>query len=281
MSKRERPVAMVTGASRGIGKAIALTLAASGYDVAVTGRTVHAGDPSALAPENGAALPGSLDETVALVEGAGGRAVAVPLDLLDGDAIAPAVDAVVAAFGRIDVLVNNAIYVGPGNTSRFLDNDPRIIADRLFGNLTAQLLLSHRAVGHMVAQGGGTVLNITSAAGYAPVTRRPGDGGWSLAYGVSKAGFTRVAQQLAVEYGDEGIRAYNLNPGFVATERVLAAGASLAWVAAAGIDPAVIGMVVAWVLGEGSAGLANGALIEAVDVAARLGFGLTRSTAAP
>ena len=71
--------------------------------------------------------------------------------------------------------------------------------------------------------------------------RAVGDGGWPLAYSVTKAGFHRIADMLVVEYGDQGIRAFNVNPGFVATERVVAAGDQLEFVAKHGITPDVIG----------------------------------------
>ncbi|HEY4334049.1 MAG TPA: SDR family NAD(P)-dependent oxidoreductase, partial [Ilumatobacteraceae bacterium] len=107
-----RPTALVTGASRGIGKGIAVALAGAGYDVAITARTMHDGDPSAIAPESGAVLPGSLETTAAAIEAAGGRAVSVRLDLLELDSLAAAVDAAVDGLGgRLDLLVNNAIYV--------------------------------------------------------------------------------------------------------------------------------------------------------------------------
>src|SRR4051794_30647245 len=108
--------ALVTGASRGIGKGIAIALARAGYDVAITARTVNEGDPSSIAPETGRALPGSLATTAAEIESFGVRAVSVPLDLLELDTLAAAVDAAFEGFGgHLDVLVNNAIYVGEGN----------------------------------------------------------------------------------------------------------------------------------------------------------------------
>ena len=107
MSGAEPRTALVTGASRGIGRAIALALAGDGYDVAVTARTVREGTGQF-------GLPGSLERTVAEIEALGRRALAVPLDLLDRDALVPAVDRVLDEFGHLDVLVNNAIYVSEG-----------------------------------------------------------------------------------------------------------------------------------------------------------------------
>ncbi len=117
MSEAEPRTALVTGASRGIGRAIALALAGDGYDVAVTARTVTEGTGQF-------GLPGSLERTVAEIEALGRRALAVPLDLLDRDALVPAVDRVLDTFGHLDVLVNNAIYVSDGGLAPFIDTDP-------------------------------------------------------------------------------------------------------------------------------------------------------------
>lgn len=263
--------ALVTGASRGIGRAIALGLADVGFDVAITARTVHAGEPSSSDPDTGVTLPGSLDATAAGIEASGRRAVPIRLDLLDPDALAPAVDFAVAGLGHLDVLVNNAVYVGPGGQRRFLDSEPEDLSRRVFGNVTAQLLLTQRAISHMVGRGGGLVIDISSGAGQHTPRQAVGDGGWALAYAVSKAGFHRMADMLALECGDAGIRAFNLNPGFVATERVLASP-ELAFVAEKGIHPEVVGRVVAWFATSGQQGFDNGTSHDVQALAAELGY---------
>jgi NAD(P)-dependent dehydrogenase (short-subunit alcohol dehydrogenase family) len=263
--------AMVTGASRGIGRAIAIGLAEVGFDVAITARTVNDGDPSAFDPDTGAPLPGSLDTTASAIEASGRRAVPIRLDLLDLDALAPAVDAAIVGLGHLDVLVNNAVYVGPGGQRRFLDSEPEQLARRVFGNVTAQLLLAQRAVIHMVGRGGGLVLDISSDAGQHTPRHPVGEGGWALAYAVTKAGFHRVADMLALECGDAGIRAFNLNPGFVATERVLAVE-ELAFVADRGVAPEVVGRVVAWFATTGQHRFDNGTSHQVRDLACDLGF---------
>ena len=275
MASGAQRTALVTGASRGIGKAIAVALARSGYDVAITARTVHEGDPSAVAPEGGAVLPGSLDTTAAAVEAAGRRCVTVPLDLLDPQALAPAVDTALDALGHLDVLVNNAIYVGPGNTVRLLENEPADIVHRVWGNVTAQILLAQRALRAMVDAGGGTIVNIGSGAGQYPQRRPAGSGGPGLVYAMTKAGLHWMAPMLALEYGDAGIRAYTVDPGPVTTERVKAAGAVLAFVAEHGVEPEVIGRVVAWLVDPAS-GVENGAFVDAQRRARDLGFSPAR-----
>src|SRR5258708_25176949 len=104
-------IALVTGASRGIGKAIAVELAAAGYDVAILARTVHEGEArehsSTLKRSDTSPLPGSLDTTAELIRAAGRRCLALPADLLDHESLARAAAAVLTEWGHVDVLVNN------------------------------------------------------------------------------------------------------------------------------------------------------------------------------
>ncbi len=258
------PTALVTGASRGIGRACALALAGAGYDVAVTARTVSEGTSVE-------GLPGSLAVTTAEIEALGGRPLAVPLDLLDRDSLVPAVEAVLDAFGHLDVLVNNAIYVGSGNDQRFLDVSMVDLEKRITGNLTAQLAITQRALHAMVGRGGGTVVNITSMAGMLSPAGPIGDGGWALGYAVSKGGLHRAAGVIAAELGERGIRAYNLQPGFVATERVTLQP-HLAWVAEQGNPPELVGKVLVWLLGAPDGTVGNGKTIHATEVGKELGL---------
>ena len=240
-----RRTALVTGASRGIGKATAVVLAERGFDVAITARTKQPGDPSSISPETGAILPGSLDETCEAITTAGGRAIPIAMDLLDRDCLAPAVATAIEGLGHIDVLVNNAIFVGPGGGSLFLDTSLDDLEKRIYGNLTAQLHITQHVLRHMVERRTGCIVNVTSGAGQHTPPVPAGKGGWALGYAASKAGFHRIADMVALEYGDQGIRAFNINPGFVATERVLAAGDALAFVASRGASPRAIGEAIA------------------------------------
>jgi NAD(P)-dependent dehydrogenase (short-subunit alcohol dehydrogenase family) len=263
--------ALVTGASRGIGKGVAVALARAGYDVAITARTVNEGDVSSIAPETGRSLPGSLATTAAEIEALGRRAVAVPMDLLELDTLAGAVDAAVAGLGgRLDVLVNNAIYVGEGSDRLFADCATDNLIKRVTGNVTAQMLVTQIALRYMLASGGGTVCDITSAAGQTTPRSPVGQGGWPLAYSVTKAGFHRIADMLVVEYGDQGIRAFNVNPGYVATERVVAAGAQLDFVSKYGITPDLVGTAIADLIDDPS--VPNGGYVQALDRARELGL---------
>jgi NAD(P)-dependent dehydrogenase (short-subunit alcohol dehydrogenase family) len=273
--------AIVTGATRGIGRATAIALGRRGYHVVVTGRTVHEGD-AAKRPEADA-LPelklvsGSLESTVAAIEAAGGRATPLVLDLLDRDRLGPVAVEAIAALGQVDVLLNNAIYVGPAGEKRFLDTPPDELEKRLFGNITAQLLFIQPVLAHMVAKQAGIIANVTSGAGFARPFAPIGEGGWALSYGVSKAGLHRIAAQLVVEHARDGVRFFNLQPGAVATERVLAAGAKLEFVAKHAAPVDIVGEAIARIL-DGSPApdtgepFANGTSIEVQDVAREWGL---------
>jgi len=272
---RSTKTALVTGATRGIGRATAIALATLGYDVAITGRTLHEGDaakrPEAAALPELALVPGSLESTAAAITARGRRAVPIVLDLLDRDALAPVAAEAIAALGHIDVLVNNAIYVGPAGERRFLDTPPDEVEKRLFGNVTAQLLLLQPVLRHMVGRGSGVVVDITSAAGYATPEKATGEGGWALTYGVSKAGFHRIARQLVVEHARDGIHVLNLQPGFVATERVLAAGEKLAFVARHAAPVEIVGTAIARII-DTAATFDNGATVQVQELAQEWGL---------
>ena len=263
--------AIVTGASRGIGRATAIALARIGYDVAITGRTVHEGDAAKLPEATGlpelSLVTGSLDSTAAAIEAAGRRAVPLVLNLLDGDRLQAVAEEAIDALDGVDVLVNNAIYVGPAGNNRFLDTPVDELRKRIFGNVTAQLIFTQPVVRHMVGRGGGTIANITSGAGYFKPPAGPGNGGWALSYGVSKAAVTRIAAQLLAEHQADGLRVYSLQPGPVATERVLAAGPKLAFVADVAAPVEVVGETIARIIDVGPPTFRNGETIEVQDVA--------------
>jgi NAD(P)-dependent dehydrogenase (short-subunit alcohol dehydrogenase family) len=255
---------VVTGASRGIGRGIALALAGHGLDVVITARTVARG----TGPDG---LPGSLDETAAEIEALGRRAIPVPLDLTERAAIVPTVERLVRDHGPVDVLVNNAIYVGPGQLDRFVDVDPDELDRRIFGNLTAQLWIAQPIARAMVARGRGTIVNVTSAAGMNDPQAPVGEGGWAIGYGTSKGGFHRMAGIVAAELGPAGVRCFNVEPGFVATERAVR-DPRLGWVAERGKPPEVVGAVVAWLLDQPDGAVVNGSTVSTDAVAADLGI---------
>lgn len=262
--------ALVTGASRGIGRATAIALAEAGFDVAITARTVHDGDATAHTAD-GKVLPGSLASTAAEITALGRRAVQIPLDLLDRDALVPAVTAAIDALGHLDVVVNNAIYVSQGGPTKFLDQDPDDIEKQLWGDLTAQILLLQPQVAHMVARGSGVIVNVGSGSGKWKLKLPMGQGGPQLTYCASKAGFHRAADRLAFEYGDTGLRAFTVDPGFVATERTKMV-TELGEIAARGVEPIIVGRAIAWLATDGADEVDNGSYHEAQAIARQLGL---------
>jgi NAD(P)-dependent dehydrogenase (short-subunit alcohol dehydrogenase family) len=242
-----RPVALVTGASRGIGKAAAIDLAAAGYDVAIAARTLTEG--TGRTDDDGLAIPGGLDTTAARIEEEGGRALMVQMDLLDRSSVEAAADATLEAFGRIDCLVNNAIYQGSGVLDLFLDLDEADLHKLFEGNVFAQLVLLRRVLPVMIEGGGGTVVNMVSGAGFDQPPAKVGKGGWSMGYAMTKAAFGRVAPLLHVEHGDQSIRAFGVEPGFVLTEKTEATGRAAKY--AEHFTPAtpdVIGRCIRWLV---------------------------------
>ena len=221
------PIAFVTGASRGIGKAGSIALAEAGFDVVVTARTLQPGqkhdyDATTAGAGTPTALPGSVEETAAEVEKRGQRALPLRLDLLDRESIDAAVEATLERWGRIDVLFNNGIYQGAGVMDPMMElpeDKMRLVFE---GNLFNQFYLTRKVLAHMLERGDGIVVNMTSNAGQHDPPYKVSDGGWGFAYGASKSAFHRMAGFLHVEFNDQGIRAYNIDPGYVPTEAQLA-----------------------------------------------------------
>ncbi|HVX21718.1 MAG TPA: SDR family oxidoreductase [Acidimicrobiales bacterium] len=219
-----RKVAFITGASRGIGKACAVDLARHGYDVAVTARTVTEGEKrnhsSTLKAVDDSPLPGSLNETVAAIEAAGGRAMAVAGDLLDRASLGAAVATVQERWGGIDLVLHNGRYIGPGHMDRFMDTPIELIEKQIAANVIAPLVIDKMVIPGMIERGGGIIVNISSAAAYGDPTKPAGTGGWGMGYGVSKGAFHRIAGFLDVELRDQGILTFSVQPGLIATERI-------------------------------------------------------------
>jgi 3-oxoacyl-[acyl-carrier protein] reductase len=183
-------VALVTGASSGLGRATAIALAAAGADVALAARSAEE-------------LEGAGKEASTT----GGRTLALPLDLAQEDDAIRAVGQTVEDFGRIDVLINAAGTDAPGPVEEL---DVEGWDRTLSVNLRAPFLLSKAAFPHMREAGGGTIVNVSSVAGKK---------GWAnaAAYCASKFGLTGLTEALADEGKEHGIRAVVLYPGAMAT----------------------------------------------------------------
>ena len=270
------PTAVVTGASRGIGKAIAVHLARAGFDVALTARTLREGEQrehsSTLQRSDTSPLPGSLETTAQEVEQAGAKSLIVAADLTDRPSVNAAADRVLAEWGPVDVLVNNGRYIGPGHMDRFLDTPLELLSLHLEANVMAPLTLTKKFLPGMLERGSGTVVNITSGAAYHDPPAPAGSGGWGLGYGISKGALHRVAGILALELGDRGVFAYNVQPGFIATERMAHDMAAFGFDASGGAPPDAVGAVVAWLVTDPDAAEPNGRNIEAQDVCRERGL---------
>jgi NAD(P)-dependent dehydrogenase (short-subunit alcohol dehydrogenase family) len=246
----DRRVAFVTGASRGIGQACAVQLAAAGLDVAVTARTVVEGEArehsSTVRRSNTRPLPGSLSGTAEAVRAAGRDALVLPADLLDRASLGAAIATVLERWGRIDVLVNNGRYIGPGHMDHFLDTPLSLLDQHLEANVMAPLVLLRQCLPAMIERGEGLVVDITSSVAWTDPPAPAGEGGWGLGYAMSKAALHRVAGLVQRELADTGVVLVNIDPGFIATERMGQDMAEFGFDASAGAPPDVIGAVVAW-----------------------------------
>jgi len=219
--------AIVTGASRGLGRAIALALAAEGASVAVAGRTEQVWDDR---------LPGTIGETVASIEAAGGRAVAVRADLTDREDVARLVSSARDALGSITILVNNAAFTAPGRPP-VPGAEPRakpavkaaggkpgwpgfvsipLHAYRRHFDIAvfAAYELMQMVCPDMLEAGGGSIINITSVA-----SRLPGNGpyhdrsgGVLPGYGGSKAALEHLTQCAAYDLTDHNVAVNALSP---------------------------------------------------------------------
>jgi NAD(P)-dependent dehydrogenase (short-subunit alcohol dehydrogenase family) len=267
-------VALVTGASRGIGRACAHALAGAGFDLGLTARTLTEGsgvDDSDVGA--GAAVEGSLERTAAEVAERGGRAVVHAADLLDLDSLRDAVTGTVEAFGRLDVLVLNAVHTGAGSMLRLTDITPDLMTTKLAANVVAQLVLVQAALPTMLEQGGGRVIAVTSYSATHDPPAPVGEGGWGYAYAASKAAFHRLAGFLSVEHGPAGIVAVNVDPGHVLTERMQANQARLGLEGRyAGAPPSAPAAAVAWLATADEARDLNGQTVQGLRLVLERGL---------
>jgi 3-oxoacyl-[acyl-carrier protein] reductase len=189
-------VALVTGGSRGIGRAICLELGKRGATVILS----YAGNEAAA------------NETVKLLTDAGAKAKAVRFDVADSAACSKAVDEVVKEFGRLDVLVNNAGVAIDGLIMRFKDEDWDKTLDT---NLKGAFSLIRAVSRPMMKQRGGAIVNLSSVVG------EMGNGG-QAAYAASKAGLIGLTKAVAKELSSRSIRVNAVTPGFITTDMTAA-----------------------------------------------------------
>jgi NAD(P)-dependent dehydrogenase (short-subunit alcohol dehydrogenase family) len=239
-------------------------LATKGFDVAFTARTQAEGDGRDDSDTGaGAVIEGSLARTASEVADAGGRPLPLVADLIDFGSLEGAVATTIATWGRLDVLVLNAVHTGPGSMLRILDTPVEAIATKLRANALAQVVLVKAALPTMLSEGAGRIIAITSYAATHDPSAPVGEGGWGYAYAASKAAMHRLAGHLAVELGDRGIIAVNVDPGHVVTERMLANAARLGLDGRyQGAPPSAPAAAVAWLASSPEAASLNGQTIE-------------------
>ncbi|GAB4267083.1 MAG: 3-oxoacyl-[acyl-carrier-protein] reductase [Deferrisomatales bacterium] len=194
MAEFQGKVALVTGSSRGIGRAVARRLASEGARVAVTARKLSDAETAAAAID--------------------GETLALALEVSDPDSVAAAVARVAETWGRVDVLVNNAGLTRDNLALRIKLEDWRTVID---ANLTGAFLCAKECLRHMVRARRGAIVNITSVVGS---LGNPGQAN----YCASKAGLEGMTRSLAREYAHRGIRVNAVAPGFIATDMTEALG---------------------------------------------------------
>lgn len=201
----EGKVAIVTGAGRGIGKATAITLAKRGAKVCAASRTAE-----------------DLEITCQTIKELGGESIYVPTDITQLDQIKNMIDKTVGAFGRIDILVNNAAGMSTtAGGAGILDITDEAWNGTLTGTVTSVYRCSHYALPHMIKAGSGTIVNVASTRG---LSGRRGNS----AYGAGKAAIVNLTRCMALDLLDYRIRVNCVCPGHVDNEFFLAAKAIIA-----------------------------------------------------
>ena len=244
-----RPLAFITGASRGIGAETAVALAHAGYDLAITARSLEEGE----AHEHGSwtsntqPLAGSLRATADRVTAAGGKCLCLRSDILQPETVLEAVTSAQQHFGHIDLLFNNACYQGPGNLQRLLEATPQQVHAIFQGNVLTPLALVQQVLPGMLERGSGAIINMVSGSAVNPPPAPADEGGWGFAYPSSKAALIRMVLSLRVEHPVSGMRFFNVEPGFVYTEVMRANNFGEAEAARFGpTSPQDIARVISW-----------------------------------
>ncbi len=207
-----RKVAIVTGASRGMGKQMALRLARNGINVVIAARTME---------QRQSQWPGSLQETEAEIKALGVDAIAVKCDLSHRDDVENLCSVALARYGRVDYLVNNARWVGPHDFAPFLEIDFETWEKNIYANLLAPVLASKLVLPAMIRNGCGIIVCTTSSIATQDVPGMPGGrGGVGAPAPTTKAGLNRFVIALAKETREYNIPVIALDPGPTRTERV-------------------------------------------------------------
>lgn len=204
MALNENRIVVVTGASRGVGKGVALALGGTGATVYVTGRTLD---------DSGLPLPGTITATADEITKRGGKGIAVQCDHRNADDVRALIKRVIDEQGRIDILVNNVFAVPADLIEQvpFWERPDSHWDDMIDLGLKAHYIAAMAAAPHMVKQGEGLIVNISSPGARAYLH--------SPVYGMGKAATDKMAQDMAKELREHGVAALSLWPGIVKTER--------------------------------------------------------------
>jgi NAD(P)-dependent dehydrogenase (short-subunit alcohol dehydrogenase family) len=251
-------VAIVTGASRGVGKGCAVELGAAGATVYLTGRTLREGE---------AALPGSIASTAREVDAAGGRGIAVACDHRDDAQVEALFERVLREQRRLDVLVNNAFLIPRGLTDgrKFWEVPLSDWDDMLDVGTRSAFVASALAARAMTGARSGLIANISSSGAkkYA----------WHVGYGVGKAALDRLTADTALELRPFGVAVVSLWPGLVLTERVERVRAHLPGLAKVhGETPRFTGRAVAALAADPQVLRHSGRALASRDLALLYGF---------
>jgi len=243
-SNFDRMGAVVTGGSRGLGRALGEALAAAGARVVLVARD-----------------RGPLEEAVAAIRARGGEAHGVPADVGDLDAAFAIAGQAAALIGPVDLLINNASTLGPTPLRLLLDTDCEDLSRALAVNLVGPFRLTKAIAGSMVMRGRGTIVNISSDASVEAYQR------WG-AYGASKAALDHLTRTWAAELGGTGVRALAIDPGEMNT--VMHAQAIPDADPAALADPRrVAAQILAWLAASAQAPSGTRAVVRAGGVEPR------------
>ncbi|MBI3303042.1 MAG: SDR family oxidoreductase [Deltaproteobacteria bacterium] len=214
-------VAIITGSSRGIGKAIALAFAREGARIVVAARTEQVKDPR---------LPGTIHNTLQQLQALGADAIVVRCDISTEEEVERMMQETLKAFGQVDILVNNAALLVPTPILQLPFKHWNVM---MKVNMNGMFLCTKAVLPHMVERKRGNILNITS-----DVPRMTATGG-AIGYGVTKAAMNHFTQSLAVQMKEHNIAVNSMNPGPIKTEGAMFAMPNNDWTG--WHDPAFVG----------------------------------------